>query len=329
MKVAVFDTHRYDREAFDGANARRARAHALTYLEPRLVAETAVLAAGAPVVCSFVDAAALRALAAGGVGLVALRSAGFNHVDLHAATALGIRVVRVPDYSPYAVAEHAVALMLALNRKLVRAAIRVHDLNFSLEGLVGFDMHGKVAGLVGDGRIGAVAARILRGFGCHVLAYDVAPDLELARDLGVEHVPLDALLGRADIVSLHVPLVPATRHLLDAGAFARMKRGAMLINTGRGALIDTAALINALKTGQVGAAGLDVYEEEDGIFFQDLSDKVLEDDVLARLLTFPNVLVTAHQGFLTHEALANIAETTLASIDAYEAGAPLAHEIGV
>lgn len=331
MKVAIFDTHRYDREVFTEANLRRDRRHDLTYLEPRLVAETAVLAAGAPAVCSFVndrvDSAALGVLRDAGVGLLALRSAGFNHVDLKAAAALGIRVVRVPEYSPYAVAEHTVALMLALNRKLVRAHIRVHDLNFSLEGLVGFDMHGKTAGVVGTGRIGLVVARILQGFGCRVLAFDARPDPKRAEELSFSFVPLEVLLAESDIVSLHVPLSPSTHHLLDAAAFARMKRGAMLINTGRGALIDTAALIGALKTGQVGSAGLDVYEEEEGIFFQDLSEQVLEDDVLARLLTFPNVLITSHQGFLTRDALRNIAETTLASIDAYERGDTLAHEI--
>jgi D-lactate dehydrogenase len=273
MKVAIFDTHRYDREVFTEANLRRDRHHVLTYLEPRLVAETAVLAAGAPAVCSFVndrvDAAALGVLRDAGVGL----------------------------------------------------------LNFSLEGLVGFDMHGKTAGIIGTGRIGLVVAKILRGFGCRVLAFDAKPDPKIAEELSFSFVPLDVLLAESDIVSLHVPLNPSTHHLLDAAAFARMKRGAMLINTGRGALIDTGALIAALKTGQVGSAGLDVYEEEEGIFFQDLSEQVLEDDVLARLLTFPNVLITSHQGFLTREALRNIAETTLASIDAYERGQPLVHEI--
>jgi D-lactate dehydrogenase len=329
MRITLFDTHRYDREAFEAANA--AHRHELRFLEPRLDARTAVLAAGCDAVCSFVndrlDAEALARLRGVGVRLVALRSAGYNHVDLVAAARLGLPVVRVPDYSPYAVAEHAVGLMLALNRKVHRAHNRVREGNFSLEGLVGFDMHGKTVGLVGMGQIGRVAARILRGFGCRVLAHDVAPDARLVAELGIEYAPLDALWEAADIVSLHVPLTPATHHLVDAASLARMKRGVMIINTGRGALVDSRALVVALKTGHVGAAGLDVYEEEEGVFFADLSNQVLQDDVLARLLTFPNVLVTSHQAFLTREALAGIAETTLTSASDFERGRPLRHEI--
>jgi D-lactate dehydrogenase len=261
------------------------------------------------------------------VQLAALRSAGFNHVDLPAARAAGIRVVRVPEYSPYAVAEHAVALLLALNRKIHRAFNRVREANFSLDGLVGFDLHGKTAGLIGTGRIGAVMATILHGFGCHLLAADPRPDTALAGALGLRYVDAQDLYRQADVISLHVPLTAATRHMIDAGALASMKPGVVLINTGRGALIDTRALIDALKTGRVGAAGLDVYEEEERVFFRDLSDHVLQDDVLARLLTFPNVLITAHQGFLTREALHNIAETTLASIHAFERGEPLVNEV--
>lgn len=329
MRLAVFDTHRYDRDALEKANARFG--HALTFFEARLTLQTARLADGFPAVCSFVndkvDAATLAALQVGGVRLVAARSAGYNHVDLEAARRLGIRVTRVPEYSPHAVAEHAVALVMSLNRHIPRAFARVRDWNFSLDGLVGFDLAGKTVGVVGTGRIGRVAARIFHGFGCQVLCYDVAPDAGFERELGVRYVPLDALFAASDVISLHVPLTPGTRHMVDAAALARMKKGVMLVNTGRGALIDSRALLDALKAGHIGGAGLDVYEEEEGIFFQDLSGQVLQDDVLARLLTFPNVLVTSHQAFLTHEALANIAETTLASVRAFEQGEPLVNEV--
>ena len=321
----MFDTHHYERDAFEAANEQVG--HTLTFLEPRLTRETAALASGHEVVCSFVndklDAQSLDQLAAVGIRLLALRSAGFNHVDLVAASRLGLRVVRVPAYSPYAVAEHAVALVLSLNRKLHRAYARVREWNFSLEGLVGFDLHGKTVGLVGTGRIGQVAARIFRGFGCTVLAFDERPGVSL----GIEYVPLDELYRRADIVSLHVPLTPSTHHLVNAAALASMKRGGMLINTSRGALIDSRALIDALKSGHLAAAGLDVYEEEEGIFFQDLSNRVLEDDVLARLLTFPNVLITSHQAFLTREALANIAQVTLENVTMFRDGAALVNEV--
>ncbi|MCY1018688.1 2-hydroxyacid dehydrogenase [Pyxidicoccus sp. MSG2] len=329
MRLAVFDTHRYDREALEKTNAHFG--HALTFFEPRLTLQTAKLADGFPAVCSFVndkvDAATLAALHGGGVRLVAARSAGYNHVDLEAAQRLDIRVTRVPEYSPHAVAEHAVALVLSLNRHIPRAFARVRDWNFSLDGLVGFDLAGKTVGVVGTGRIGRVAVRIFRGFGCKVLCYDVAPDADFEREAGVAFVPLDVLFAESDVISLHVPLTPGTRHMVDAAALARMKKGVLLINTGRGALIDSRALLDALKAGRIGGAGLDVYEEEEGIFFQDLSGQVLQDDVLARLLTFPNVLVTSHQAFLTHEALANIAETTLASVMAFEQGEPLVNEV--
>jgi D-lactate dehydrogenase len=329
VRVAVFDTHTFDRAAFSVANERYH--FELAYFDARLTAATSKLAAGFPVVCPFVndrlDAQALNGLGQAGVRLVALRSAGYNHVDLTAARALGIRVVRVPEYSPYAVAEHAVALLLALNRKIHRAFNRVREANFSLDGLVGFDLHGKTAGLIGTGRIGSVMATILHGFGCRLLASDPRPNASLVGALGLQYVDLADLYRQADIVSLHVPLTPATRHLIDAEALGLLKRGVVIINTGRGALIDTRALIDALKTGHVGAAGLDVYEEEEGVFFHDLSDHVLQDDVLARLLTFPNVLITSHQGFLTREALHNIAETTLANIQAFERGEPLVNEV--
>jgi len=293
MKVAVFDSHSYEREAFQTANERFA--HDLTFLEPRLTTVTAPLASGFPAVCSFVndrlDAEALALLHQGGTRLIALRSAGFNHVDLLSAASLGLAVVRVPEYSPYAVAEHAVTLLLALNRHIHRALGRVREANFSLDGLVGFDLHGKTVGIVGMGRIGVVFARIMRGFGCRILASDVKPDEALARELGLQYVDLPELYRHSDVVSLHLPLTPETRHLIDASALETMKRGVVIINTGRGALIDTRALVQALKRGHVGGAGLDVYEEEEGVFFRDLSDQVLQDDVLARLLTFPNVLI--------------------------------------
>jgi D-lactate dehydrogenase len=333
MKIAIFDSRAYDRASFEAANVAAGSGHALTFFEPRLTKETAALAAGHAAVCSFVndrlDEPALRVLREGGTRLIALRSAGYNHVDLVAASMLGLPVVRVPEYSPYAVAEHAVAMVLALNRKIHRAYARVREWNFSLEGLVGFDLHGKVVGIVGTGRIGRAAARIFHGFGCRILVYDLHSDPELVAELGVRYVDLPELYRASDVISLHVPLTPATHHMVDAKALATMKRGVMLINTGRGALIDSRALTSALKTGHLGAAALDVYEEEEGIFFHDLSSKVLQDDVLARLLTFPNVLVTSHQGFLTREALDAIAQVTLENVGAFERGEPLRNEVRV
>jgi D-lactate dehydrogenase len=328
MTVVLFDTHSYERESFTAANERFG--HTLTFLEARLTRDTAPLAATHAAVCAFVndrlDEPALRILKEIGIRLIALRSAGFNHVDLVTAAALGLPVVRVPEYSPYAVAEHAVGLVLALNRKIHRAFARVREWNFALDGLVGFDLHGKTVGLVGTGRIGRAAAHIFNGFGCRILAHDLRPDAALA-DLGVRYVDLQEVYRQSDVISLHVPLTPSTHHMIDAAALAGMKRGIVIINTGRGALIDSRALIAALKSGHIGAAGLDVYEEEEGVFFRDLSNQVLQDDVLARLITFPNVLVTSHQAFLTREALANIAITTLANITAFERAEPLVNEI--
>ena len=329
MKITMFDTHQYDRESFEAANV--SAGHQINFLEPRLTPETASLARGYEGVCSFVndklDKRALEVLHEGGTHLIALRSAGYNHVDLAAAALLGLTVVRVPEYSPYAVAEHAVALVLTLNRKIHRAYARVREWNFSLDGLVGFDLHGKTVGIVGTGRIGHAVARIFQGFGCRILAFDLKPDPALVTEVRARYVDLSELYRDSDIISLHVPLTPATHHLIDEGALAAMKAGAMLVNTGRGALIDSRALIGALKNGHLGAAGLDVYEEEEGVFFQDLSNRVLQDDVLARLLTFPNVLVTAHQGFLTREALANISRVTLENVTAFERGEPLLNEV--
>jgi D-lactate dehydrogenase len=321
MRVAIFSTKPYDRAFLSEANARHG--HELTFFEPRLAPETAVLAAGYDAVCAFVndrlDVGVLNALAGGGIRTIALRCAGFNNVDLEEAARLGLAVVRVPAYSPYAVAEHTIGLILALNRKLARANARVHEGNFALDGLLGFDLHGRTAGIVGTGQIGAVVARILHGFGCRLLAFDPVRNPECAQ-LGVAYVDLPELLAASDIVTLHCPLLPQTRHLIDAGALARMRPGAMLINTSRGALLDTPAVIAALKAGHLGYLGLDVYEEEADLFFEDLSGQVLQDDVFARLLTFPNVLITGHQAFFTREALAAIAETTLANLDDVAAG---------
>lgn len=320
-KLVFFDTKPYDRAAFERHLGPELRAR---WLDVRLDVSTAPLAEGYAVVCVFVndrlDEPVLARLAAGGTGLVALRCAGYNHVDLAAAARHGIEVVRVPAYSPHAVAEHAVALILALNRKIHRAHARIREGNFSLSGLVGFDLFGRTAGIVGLGKIGLCLAEILRGFGMKLLAYDTAPAPELEARLGLSYVALDELFARADVVSLHAPLTRDTYHLVDARRLAAMKRGATLINTSRGGLVDAAALVEALKSGHLGGAGLDVYEEEGEYFFRDRSAEVIADDVLARLTTFHNVLITSHQAFLTEEALDNIATTTLASVDEYLAG---------
>ncbi|GAA3574178.1 MULTISPECIES: 2-hydroxyacid dehydrogenase [Marinobacter] len=317
MKVAVFNTKPYEQEIFEQLNED----HQLTFLEPHLNATTASLAAGYPAVCAFVNddlsGPVLEQLAAAGTRVVALRSAGFNNVDLAVAERLGIPVLRVPAYSPYAVAEHTVALMLSLNRNLHRAYARVREGNFALQGLMGFDFHGRTAGIVGTGKIGRVLARILTGFGMTVLATDPYPHDECL-SLGVRYVELEELLARSDVVSLHCPLTPESRHLINEAAIAQMKPGVMLINTSRGALIDSRAVIAGLKSGRIGHLGLDVYEEEADLFFEDLSDQVIQDDVFSRLLTFPNVVITAHQAFFTRNALENIVSTTLANLDEFD-----------
>ncbi|MDV3442523.1 2-hydroxyacid dehydrogenase [Pseudomonas otitidis] len=322
MRTILFSTQTYDRDSFQACSSDLD----LHFQPARLTLDTAALAQGHAVVCAFINddlsAPVLECLAEGGTQLIALRSAGYNHVDLHAAQQLGLTVVRVPAYSPHAVAEHAVALVLALNRRLHRAYNRTREGDFSLHGLTGFDLVGKRVGVVGTGQIGEVFARIMAGFGCALLAYDPYPD-PAVEALGGRYVPLDELLAESDIVSLHCPLNDGTRYLVNSHSLQRMKRGAMLINTGRGALVETPALIEALKSGQLGYLGLDVYEEEANLFFEDRSDLPLQDDVLARLLTFPNVIVTAHQAFLTREALAAIARTTLDNISAWASGAPV------
>lgn len=321
MKIAFFNAKSYDRRFFDQANGPHG--HALEYLEPHLTAATAPLAAGIPVVCAFVndrlDEQVLGLLAAGGTRLIALRSAGYNHVDLAAAARLGLTVVHVPRYSPHAVAEHTLGLILALNRHLPRAHNRVREGNFSIAGLLGFDLFGKTAGLIGTGRIGTCVGQILLGFGCRVLANDPQPSPE-AKGAGFRFCENEELLASADIVSLHCPLLPATRHLINDAAIGRMRRGVMLINTSRGALVDTRAVISALLAGRIGYFGLDVYEDEADLFYEDHSDGMLRDDVFSRLLTLPNVLITGHQAFFTREALTTIAETTLASVSAFSAG---------
>jgi len=303
ITVAVHDTKPYDREHLKAAAAGDAEA-----------------------VCVFVndqlDRPCLEALAGQGVRLVALGCTGFNNVDLAAARELGLTVTRVPLYSPHAVAEHAVALLLCLNRRIHRSFNRVREQNFSLQGLVGSDLHGKTAGVVGTGKIGRIVARILRGFGMTVVAYDPYEDPEWAAGLGVSYVAAEALAARSDVITLHIPLTTQTHHLIRRETIALMKAGAILINVSRGALADTTALIEALKSGRLGGVALDVYEEEEGVFFEDLSGQILQDDELARLLTFPNVLVTAHQAFLTHDALGDISRTTAANLEALASGAP-------
>lgn len=324
ITTVVFDTKPYDRESLQGA------AHADSiewrFLESRLSAATAPSAQGAQAVCIFVndraDRPSLEALRSLGIKHIALRCAGFNGVDLKAAKELGISVTRVPAYSPNAVAEHAVALLLALNRKIPRANNRVRDLNFSLNGLVGFDLHGKTAGIFGTGKIGRVTAEILRGFGMKVLAFDIHPSHDWARKFDVEYTDAKTLARESEVISLHTPLTPETYHIIRRETIELMKRGTILINVSRGALIDTRALIEALKRGYLGGVGLDVYEEEEGVFFEDLSGQILHDDDLARLLTFPNVLITAHQAFLTREALAEIARVTSANLVALATDKP-------
>ncbi|MBT0671526.1 2-hydroxyacid dehydrogenase [Novosphingobium profundi] len=327
MKVVVFSTRPYDRAFLDQANVALGRPHDFTYFDTRLTEQSANFAQGFDAVCAFVNdqlgRAELEVLARNGIRLVALRCSGFNNVDLVAAHALGLKVARVPAYSPDAIAEHAVALMLALNRRIHKAYARVREGNFALDGLLGFDLRGKTAGIVGTGRIGLNVARILKGFGCEVLASDPFPNPELT-SLGGRYTALDDLLGQCDVISLHCPLTPATHHLIGRGAIARMKAGVMLINTSRGAVMDARAVIAGLKSGKVGYVGLDVYEEEGDLFFENLSDTVIRDDVFVRLMTFPNVLITGHQGFFTREAMAAIATTTLANLDAFAAcGSPL------
>lgn len=326
MDIAVFSAKSYDRQFMDAAAGR----HKLHYIEARLTPATAMLARGSRAVCAFVNdqvnAAVLKELKSVGVAVVALRAAGYNNVDLAAAKQQGITIASVPAYSPEAVAEHAVALILALDRNIHRAYARVREGNFALEGLLGFNLHGCTVGVVGTGRIGTAIAKVMKGFGCRVLAHDIRPNVECT-DLGASYVELPILLRDSDIITLHCPLTPQTHHLISKAAIGQMKRGVMLINTSRGAIVDTAAVVEGIKSGVIGHLGLDVYEEEGPLFFEDKSDDVIRDDVFERLLTFPNVLVTGHQGFFTKEALAAIAATTLGNIDAFEKTGTVLHEV--
>lgn len=327
MKVACFSTKPYD-ERFLAAASREFE-HEFIFLEHRLDASTVVLADGCDAICAFVndtlDGSVLQRISEIGIGLLAMRCAGVNNVDLDAAARFGVRVVRVPRYSPHAVAEHTIGLVLTLNRKIHKAYNRVRENNFSIDGFLGFDLHGRTFGVIGTGAIGGTLAAIVAGFGCRVLLYDPYPS-EDAKKVG-EYVDLNQLLAESDLVSLQCPLTPETHHLIDAERLSKMKRGAMLVNTSRGGLVDTSAAIEGLKSGQLGGFALDVYEEESGVFFEDLSQQVMQDDVLSRLMTFPNVLITSHQAFFTREALETIAETTLQSIDAFSRDQELVNEV--
>ena len=328
MKIAVFSTKSFDREYFEKYN--QSGKHELVYFVAPLNTHTVNLTRGFEGVCVFVNdklnREVIETLAENNIRVIALRCAGFNQVDLEAAKEKGITIVRVPSYSPQAVAEHAVALILTLNRKTHKAYNRIREGNFSLERMTGFDMMGKTVGVIGTGLIGSIFCRIMKGFGCQVIAYDVNRNPEV-ENLGIQYADFDELLHQSDIISLHCPLLPATHHLIDKTAFDKMKDGVMLINTSRGALIDTQAAISALKHEKLGYLGIDVYEQEEHLFFKDLSENIIQDDQIARLMTFPNVLITAHQGFFTREALEEITVTTLQNLTDFEAGKVSGNEV--
>jgi len=328
MRVAVFSTKSYDREFLDRFNS--GTEHQLTYFDAALNSNTTNLALGFDSVCVFVndkvDKATIEKLATAGIKLIALRCAGFNNVDILAAAENKIKVVRVPAYSPQAVAEHAVALIFTLNRKTHKAYNRIRENNFSLEKLMGFNLYQKTVGVIGTGKIGAIFCEIMQGFGCKVIAYDIIESDSL-KEKGIQYMSLDELLGSADIISLHCPLTPETRHLIDKKAFARVKKGAMIINTSRGAVINASDAIDALKTGKLGYLGIDAYEQEENLFFKDLSESIIQDDTILRLMSFHNVLITAHQGFFTKEAMEQIANTTLKNLSDFEKGQPLENEV--
>ena len=330
MKVAVFNAKPYDKTFLTQANQEYH--HNLKFLLPRLDKETVDLAQGFPAICVFVndvlDRDVLQTLATNGTNLIALRCAGYDNVDLKAAQELNVKVVRVPAYSPYAVAEHAIALILTLNRKIHRAYYRVRESNFSLNGLLGFDLHGCTVGIIGTGKIGRITGQILRGFGCHILAYNPYPNTEFAQECA-RYVSFPELLAQSDIISLHCPLSEDTYHLINDEAISQMKPGVMLINTSRGGLVDTKAIIKGLKSRTIGHLALDVYEEEKNIFFEDLSGEIIQDDVFERLLTFPNVIITGHQAFFTSNALENIAQTTLSNIRDIEQGNVCQNEVNL
>ena len=330
MKTTIFSTHQFEEPYLSKANNGK---HELKMLETRLTKETAILAKGSITVSIFTgdDASAevIKELSVLGIKNIALRSAGFNHVDLEQAAKLGIKVARVPAYSPYAIAEHAIALILALNRKLIKANNRVHEQNFSLNGLTGFDLNGKTVGIIGTGKIGAVMVKILHGFGCKILAQDIVEDKSLIHLYGVKYTDCETICKQSDIISLHLPLTPSSKYLINKHHISLMKHGVMLINTSRGGLIDTKAVIEGLKTKKIGYFGIDVYEEEEGLFFEDHSEDILQDDVIARLMTFSNVLITSHQAFLTETALTNIAETTIYNLDCFEKQINSGNEVNI
>lgn len=329
MKIAIYDTHKFEIPFLEKENEKFG--HKLQFIEGRLTKETLALSKGAECLCCFVndkiDSDVIKGAYENGIRLIALRSAGFNHVDLAFAKSIGMKVVHVPEYSPYAVAEHAVGMILTMNRKLHKAYNRVKEENFSLNGLVGFDIHGKTVGVIGTGKIGKIFAKIMSGFGSEILLFDKYPDEAFAKSIGARYTNLDEIYKLSDIISLHIPLTPETKYLINEASISKMKNSVMIVNTGRGKLIDTKALVRALKNGLIGFAGLDVYEEEEGVFFEDKSETGITDDCLARLLTFPNVFITAHQAFLTQEALHNIAETTLVSVKDFEQGNLLKHQV--
>ncbi|XGV86451.1 MAG: 2-hydroxyacid dehydrogenase [Limnothrix sp. BL-A-16] len=331
MKVAVFSTEPYDRQFLDAANANAGHPHELVYFDTRLEAHTAALAAGFPAACIFVNddggPETLKLLADNGTQLITLRCTGYNNVDLRAAQDCGLTVARVAVYSPYSVAEHVVGLIQALNRKLHRAYNRVRDDNFSLNGLLGFDLHGRTVGIVGTGKIGVILAQIMTGFGCKVLGYDVYPNTHFETIGTARYVSLPELFSQSDIISLHCPLTHDTHHLISKQAINQMKPGVMLINTSRGQLVDTKAAIEGIKSGQIGYLGIDVYEQEAELFFRDLSDTVIQDDTFQLLQSFPNVIITAHQAFFTREALGDIARTTIENLTAFEQHQPIANEV--
>ncbi len=330
MKVTFFSTQPYDRKSFEVHN--KEFGFDISFLDVQLNEQTATLAAGADAVCAFVNdrinETIIQQLTSSGIKILALRSAGFNNVDLRAAQAHNLTVVRVPAYSPHAVAEHAVAMIMTLNRKIHKAYNRIREQNFSLNGLLGFDLYGKTVGVIGTGNIGEVFSRIMLGFGCKVVAFDINQNEKL-REAGVEYRSVDELLPLCDIVSLHCPLNEHTKYLINDHSIGLMKDHVMLINTSRGGLIDTRSVVKGLKSGKIGSLGIDVYEQEENLFFRDLSESIIEDDVISRLSSFPNVLITAHQGFFTYEALTQIAQTTLSNLDAFQKGKPLTNEVRI
>ena len=329
MKIAFFDTHSYDKKSFVEAN--KAFDYEIDFRDYKLNENTALTAQGYDVVCVFVNdvvnAEVIKTLADCGVKLIALRCAGFNNVDLKAAAAAGIKVVRVPAYSPYAVAEHGVALLMSLTRHIPQAYLRTKTAHFNIEGLTGRDLYGLTAGILGTGKIGRIMADILMGFGMKIIAYDPFPNEQWAKEKNIEYVGLDEIFQRSDVLSLHCPLTEETKHVVNHDRMKMMKHDAVIINTGRGALIDSKALVHALKHGHIGGIGMDVYEEESKYFFSDWSTDIMTDDTLARLLTFPNVIITGHQAFLTTNALKNLAETTLENVKAFGSGAELVNEV--